>query len=129
MALGMEMLLQSMNIDPTALQNNVNTAVAHVKQINDGIAAINQRLSLVEQGLGVVISHTTVTSATTLRIEDAVNKLREDAPDNSRGFAELAAETFPDAATTMQQQIEGGLSDARTEQPAEQPKYVNGSGE
>lgn len=124
MALGMEMLLQGMGIDGTQLQNNINQAVGHVAQINQNISAIMQRLGIIEQGLGVVLNHTTVTSATTLRIEDAVNKLREDAPDNSTGFAALVAENFPTAAETMQQQIEGGI-DARND--SEQPtSYING---
>lgn len=117
MALGMEMLLQSMNIDPQKLQQNVDTAVQHVAQINQGIGAINQRLATIEQGLAVVMNHTTVTSATTLRIEDAVNKLRDDTPDNSTGFAALAAESYPDAAETMQQQVEGGINGRGNSEP------------
>lgn len=123
--LGMEMMLQSMGVDPQKLQSNVDTAVAHVAQINQGIAAINQRLATIEQGLSVVINHTTVTSATTLRIEDAVLKLREDAPDNSTGFADLVEQNFPEVAATMQEQIEGGLDGRRNAERG--AGYINGN--
>ncbi len=130
MALGMEMLLQGMGVDPAALQQNVNNAVAHVAKINENIGGIAQRLGIIEQAVGVILGHTTVTSATTLRIEDAVNKLRSDAPDNSVGFVESVQEFYPNAAQEMQAQIEG-TNDARTNtghDAADQPtKYVNGN--
>jgi septation ring formation regulator EzrA len=126
MPLGMDMLLQSMGVDSAQLQQNINNAVAHVKQINEQIHAIAQRLTPIETALAVVVNHTTVTSATTMRIEDTLNQMRTDAPDNSTGFAALAAESFPDAAQAMQQQIEGEIStDASTDKPT---GYVNGNG-
>lgn len=124
MPLGMEMLMQGMGIDPTKLQENVNNAVAHVAQINQNIAAIAQRLGIIEQAVGVVLNHTTVTSATTLRIEDSVNKLRTETVEHSAGFTEYVDKNFPDSAEVMQRQVEGGINaDASTSEPT---SYVNG---
>lgn len=106
--LGMDMVLESMGVDPKKLQENVNTAVEHVK-------LISQRLTTIEQALGVVLTNSVATSATTLRIEDAIHKLATNSPDNSVGFSAEAQQQFPDAAETMQRQIEGVTSDGRKE--------------
>lgn len=124
--LGMEMMMQSLGVDPAKLQQNVDTAVAHVKAINDGMNAIGQRLAVIEQATASILQHAVATGATTLRIEDAVNKLRTDSPDNSTGFAALVNETFPVAAEQMQQQVEGEIN-AGTEHGTDRTEYVNGN--
>ena len=133
--MGMNMLMESMGLDATKLQANVESAVQHVAQINERIGKLelvltNERLTNIESALSIVLNHSVATSATTMRIEDAVHQLATSSPDHSAGFVQEAAAQYPDAAQQMQQQIEEGISDGRTSEPepGTSAGYVNGSG-
>lgn len=106
--LGMDMLLEGMGIDSGKLQANVETAVAHVKTINDRLAVIEQAATVLVNRSGETLSHVTATRAAALRIEEAIHQLSS-GPANSSGFIERAGEDYPAAAQEMQLQIESGV--------------------
>ena len=109
MALGMEMLLQGMGVDPAAIQNNVNTAVALVRSMNDRIGNVETAMHLmVESYLKPVHENVLLVAATSLRIENAVDQLSKDAAENTHEFVSEFAAQNPNAAAEMVQQLNGG---------------------
>lgn len=106
MPLGMEMLMQSMGVDPAQLQGQINQAVEHVKNISQRITVLEQVAVKQAQMTAALLDKSDHVVAGVLRIEDAIDGMRRDTPDNSAGFVAQAVEQMPDAAQEMNKQLE-----------------------
>jgi len=107
------MLMESMGVDPTKLQQNVDAALAHVKSIDDRLTRIEQAAAIILNNTGAPITQMVQSC---LRIEDAILQLRTDA-ENTKGFIAEVEKEMPNAAREMQAQLSP---------PEKEPSYANG---
>jgi len=103
--LGFDMLAEGFGFDPKVLQANVNSAIAHVQNIDARIGNVEKVLLLVHQSNQEIQNVCNENFRVSLRIEDAIDALNRDAANNTVHFVEDFETANPDAAAQMNAQL------------------------